>query len=704
MNDALVLRRTGSLLQCILVMLLTLPALVRGECSDRGVPLVHLADKRAFPTAEGDGAHATADIDNSWSVHYVTSKAQSGAGSMQSILQDGTKEKLIVLFAVGGFFDISSILYADKVKGMILAGQTANDIGGVHFGGSAYTGDTRVYFHRMQNFQLRFLDVKQGWWGGLTPPLTCSECWWGIVDHYSSGWGNYCGPIGAGKVNPDANDRGGRNTLQRSLCVEGGGAQNTGSVTGIQADYVRSNFESGDQDRVWASYDNLTVHHNIFIGLTHRFPNTSGNGGVFRILNNLVYGWLSRLSRHTGGHAQLDFVDNVYAQSADTSTITYDRMNKLDGNDYYNMNYEGGGGTYQTPVLSLHGKGNRVMLHDGSTFHDDNVDDPILMWQWFSDNPWGNGNTPLPTQHFTLREERSLASVPVTMTDRDELRAVLLENVGASVRFNDEDATTSYVEGVDTSYLDWVRTNGGPTRYGGDGFGNTDRQRYPTDLLTSGSARNLDEYDADRDGLPDAFEAEHGVTDPWAVKERWTFPALDVVNSAGYVNIQMYLAWKAGDFSLWYVNQGVYNVTMPDDPSCTGGPSTTAGSSPTTDPSGGSEPGTTSAAATDASGNPVQGGSPSDSSTTSGSTADGDDALVIIIIVAAVVIVAILVVGFILVMRAKRSRALSPPASTSLSHRGSKRSSASYGNKRHSTHQTLGAPPPPPRPIYSQWK
>jgi hypothetical protein len=693
------------LLLCMLLVALLPP--VRGECSDRGVPLIRLLDKRAFPTAEGDGAQATADVDSSWTVHYVTSKSERGTGSLHAALNDPKKEKLLVLFAVGGFFDLTQVLYAGEVNGLILAGQTANDLGGVHIGTASHSGDTRIYLERFINFQLRFLDIKGGWWhsrdrGSPAAPLTCRTCWWGIVDHHSAGWGSYCGPIGAGMTNRIANDRGGRNTFQRSLCVEGGGLQNTGTVTGIQADWVRQE-NPADPDEMWSNFDNLTVHHNILLGLTHRFPNTSGNGGVFRILNNLVFGWLYRLTRHTGGHAQLDFVDNEYAQTAATPAVSYGSMNKFDGNDYYNMNYEGSGGTYQTPVLNLHAKGNRVLLKDGTTFHDDEVDAPISMWRWFSNNPWGSENAEIQAQHYTMRGERSRSAVPVTMTDRDELRMVLLENVGSSVRFNDEDATTSYDDGSDQFYLEWVRTNGGPERYssevGDGGVGDTDRQRYSAALIASGSARNLDEFDADRDGLPDDFEEAHGVTDPWAVKERWSFPAVDIVNTAGYVNIQMYLAWKAGDFSLWYVAQGVYNVTYPDDPSCQ--PSATGNSAPSTGTTVGGGGGT--GTITDSAGSPVDSADSMGGDTQASESSDNSDTLIVVVVVVGAVILCTIVAGIALLWHKVNARAAPAPKSPRRSMRMSRRTSTTYHQQTLNPMPAARGPPPPVPPPRTQW-
>ena len=44
----------------------------------------------------------------------------------------------------------------------------------------------------------------------------------------------------------------------------------------------------------------------------------------------------------------------------------------------------------------------------------------------------------------------------------------------------------------------------------------------------------------------------------FALQLKWTFEGVNVVNYASYTNIQMYLAHAAGDFDVWYLNNGYY--------------------------------------------------------------------------------------------------------------------------------------------------
>jgi hypothetical protein len=62
----------ASLIALPLLLAALIAAQDSADCSfPNALPTLALTVKRAFPTAEGDGADATKDIDSSWTVKYV---------------------------------------------------------------------------------------------------------------------------------------------------------------------------------------------------------------------------------------------------------------------------------------------------------------------------------------------------------------------------------------------------------------------------------------------------------------------------------------------------------------------------------------------------------------------------------------------------------------------------------------------------------
>ena len=99
---------------------------------------------------------------------------------------------------------------------------------------------------------------------------------------------------------------------------------------------MRGLTSANNYDRIWSGYENISFHHNLFVYKTHRLPNTAGNGGYFRIINNYAYGIRSsRLSRHQGGNAFLDYENNFYEQMfANSGSLDDYGFYKWDTNPY----------------------------------------------------------------------------------------------------------------------------------------------------------------------------------------------------------------------------------------------------------------------------------------------------------------------------------------------------------------------------------
>ena len=118
---------------------------------------------------------------------------------------------------------------------------------------------------------------------------------------------------------------------------------------------------------------------------------------------------------------------------------------------------------------------------DGTVFHNDSAGhDWRLLWRHFADGRLGQYNDPVDLQYFNPRTEAATAKQPVTLHATEELRNVVLENVGANVRFNG-DGTTRYDDEIDAQYVQWVRNMDGPSSFAN--LNPSANYRYPTSLL-----------------------------------------------------------------------------------------------------------------------------------------------------------------------------------------------------------------------------
>ncbi len=488
---------------------------------DAGGPVVVLRERKAFPTAQGYGASATGG--RGGDVLYVTTTEDTGEeGSLRwALKQEGPR---VVYFMVGGLFEMDSLMYVTSGD-LTIAGETAHDLGGVHIGFSPEATDCRLYFAGIRNLIVRYISVEACWrdWeegGDRRNPMSMPSVHQVIVDHYTGGWGSYTGGS-ISKINAEVG-RGGMATTQRSLLHEGVAGHNVGGVGGIQMDYVRGSFEPDEHARMWAAWDGFSNHHNAFIGLTHRFFNTSGNGEVAdQAYNNYVYGWNSRMSRHTNGNQPIDIYRNVYEAAPYNARVSFEYMHMFDHNDFYNLDPP----VPVSPNFLI--EENLVLDRAGEVFMAPS-DDNWPMLRHFDDSPKGlqreGVSDATRRRTFTLQ-----AADPDTLTPTLEVKDDVLSHCGAGVRY-DADGVPTNVDPVEVRYLTWARDRTGPdftSRSPGDGgLGDSSTFVFPDYPSQTRS--------------PDTLDAE-------GVPLGWDLPS-DVVNDAGYSRLELYLAQIAGDF------------------------------------------------------------------------------------------------------------------------------------------------------------
>ena len=106
------------------------------------------------------------------------------------------------------------------------------------------------------------------------------------------------------------------------------------------------------------------------------------------------------------------------------------------------------------------------------------------------------------------------------------LKAMLVDSCGAY------HTLPQGLDSVDAAVIANIKAKTGTIAYSG-----------PFPSLNGGSAP----ADANSDGIPDAFAAQHGISSPTQIKTDWDFGSYKVRNSAGYTALEMYLFSLTGD-------------------------------------------------------------------------------------------------------------------------------------------------------------
>lgn len=598
--------------------------------------LITLNKLKAFPTAEGAGAEASGGRDPEGKVIYVTNRASSGSGSLKEALE--TEGSRTIVFAIGGRFNVNRSINlgnykegtdADRFSNFTLAGQTANDKGGVHLTQSNFSrcigqyGERAVNVSRQNNMILRYFDARYNW-QLATPPEHAPEnhgCANGyslhqdpvptlrfiepenlIIDHLSSGWSGYGLVILDSKFS--LSDRGEMNNIsvQRSLMHEGVHVpssldwrfpnptrndpnrtsrlqhnHNIGMLLGFRGRRGFSDPAGTVED--WNKIGNFSIHKNAFVGISHRLPNIAGGDNArFRVINNYIYGFDGdgtgkRLSR-VGGNAHNDLVGNVYQQAGYSPDFTTKNL----------MGFRFDNFMPSDPLIEEHPN---FYIHD-NLFLDkqgerhsitDTVNSDVRNMLYFRGDRNGvtrnRGDNLNEEDHGLIlrNDENEPLLYPVSQLTTTDVKTNILLNVGGNVRFK-TDGSTYIDDPIDTKYISWASDNAGPTYITkvptDDGLGNTRHFKYP-DYHSSDEVIDPKTFDFDEDGMPDQWESKHQLepkisnNNHVSMGKTWDFGPYKVVNNAGYSDLEMYLADIAGDFHILAKTEGVPLNSIVDD-------------------------------------------------------------------------------------------------------------------------------------------
>lgn len=466
----------------------------------------------AFPTAAGFGKLATGG--RGGKVVYVTNLDDDGEGSLRWAFAQYPDEPLTIVFSVSGEIVLKSPLKV-KRNDWTLAGQTAP-------GEGILLSHDKANFGGSQNFivrNIRFRIGQKNAAGEIYAESACGaeNCQNFIFDHCNFGW--------SVEENMDTQDSHFL-TVQYSIVHEG--LYNAGHSKGERG--------YGCQ---WGGSP-ATYHHNLLANNYHRSCRFNGSRGedyvsYIEYFNNVVYNYSGGNNGCYGGENTADiteyngknsahecnFVGNYYKPGPATSSEVY-----------FVMPSYARSGAKSWAASKWYFNDNIMYGHD-----DINADN----WKGVSMNDAG--------RHYTQAEMQATSMI------RPELNYYKY-SVSGSLGEYDYDKYAYAVDTFETadkayySVLSCVGTvnrdkieqrlitevRSGQATYGGKTIG-TSRGIIDTENDCEGFYLYNQEYDVpvdtDQDGMPDAWEEEHG-TDPLVADN-------NTVSTSGYTMLEVYL-------------------------------------------------------------------------------------------------------------------------------------------------------------------
>lgn len=441
---------------------------------------------KAFPTAEGFGANAVGG--RGGRVIEVTTLNDSGPGSLRQAME--APGPRICVFRVSGTITLESAIRVCTPY-LTVAGQTSP--GGVQIKGNGQpAGDWGVWFvNGAHNIIVRHLRVRMG--GNLKHDAGNNLLCYGtaepgvhdvIFDHCSVSWGSDTQLDWYGSHLDHA-------TFQWNIIAEGFMGQHVGGNPAPK---------------------NLTLHHNLYANLGSRTP-LMQHASVFDFRNNVIYNW-------SGNNA------SVFGQFALNTSAFGNVVGNLwlagpeGGYPYLNV---GNGGPVRVDGSTAEAGGTRLYLSgnwgprcpSGST--NDWVGHGVNTWDYYELSR--DGSTHLVNQ-AQYDAGRPFEAPPVTMDPVSGLLDKVLAGAGACKPSRDA---------IDGRVVRSVRDGTGSSRISTTG-------PWP-DLAVGTSPAPAD---SDQDGMPDAWEAAHGL-DHRNPSDGAAFAA------NGYTHLENYLNALAGD-------------------------------------------------------------------------------------------------------------------------------------------------------------
>ena len=465
------------------------------------------AARLAFPTAEGYGRFARGGQDGY--VYHVTNLKDDGQeGSLRYGIET-LKGPRIIVFDVGGIIELEKKLTIPGDGGdLYVAGQTAPGDGiCLTKWGFGMLGAEDVI---IRDVRVRVGDRGLSGQNDVSDGMGLTSSNHSIIDHCSIAWGTDEGFSSRNAQNV---------TLQWTIIAE----------SLHDSIHYGPNHQGTETHAFAASISGYTgsFHHNLLVDCTGRNWSLAGGmeqdaityGGQCDIRNNVVYNWRDRTT--DGGVRRVNFVNNYYKAGAASNTGLH--IIAVDGNE---LNTNDMQKAYVSGNIMTDYSGNQILKA--------------------TDNAWDKGKAKSGGKNSTNSDVRSdtpfFESYVDTQSAEDAYKSVIA-SAGAG---GTSETGWDY---LDSRYI--KETKEGTYTYKGSKQGiegiidsQNDAGGYPNSTTFAHSTDGMcnSKNDTDRDGMPNAWEAAHGLNPNDAADG-----AICTLSADGYTNVEMFLNELMGD-------------------------------------------------------------------------------------------------------------------------------------------------------------
>lgn len=452
----------------------------------------------AFPGAWGGGMYTTGG--RGGRVIEVTHLGDSGPGSLRAAIQAAGPR--IVVFRTAGIIPLASNIDIDNPN-ITIAGQSAPG-DGICLANHSLNINT-------ENVILRHIRVRRGRpeGGQGSDNIGGNPVRQIMVDHCSTSWGM------------DENL-----SLYRYMKPMADGSALKLPVKNLTVQYCISSEALDAKNHAfggtWGGED-ATFHHNLFACNTGRNPSI-GMGGEFDYRNNVIFNWRHRTMDGGDETSLMNVINNYYKPGPAANDNMRSTIARIEERDMYSPGRRFEPGNWYAPMGKRPGKwyvaGNIVEGHDDVTL--DN-------WKGMLSSNHGEASS-------LARVNTPFEAWPVKQETAAHAYQSVLAQAGATLPRRDA---------VDRRVIEMVRTgqvgdNQGIVKHPREVGGYPHYSFNPKDVPV----------DTDHDGMPDAWETQHGLD-----AKTSSDGSLDT-DGDGYTNVEEYLNGTDPREKIDYTNLG----------------------------------------------------------------------------------------------------------------------------------------------------
>ena len=443
------------------------------------IPSITWAFVPAFPGAEGGGAESIGG--RGGRIIEVTNLNNCGPGSFRAACEASGPR--IVVFRVAGIIDLDGKRIIISNPYITIAGQTAPE-GGITIKGH----ELRIKTH---DVIIRYIRVRTGRRDDFSKQegdaiALVNDCYNVIIDHCSLSWSNDENAQIWSEANASHHI-----TFSWNLIAEG-----------LTYNHGSCGFIAGSNKDALGIHD-ISIHHNLFMNNDGRSPFVKCRDA--RIINNLIYNW-HWCATEIGGGIKVDIIGNKYKMGPETKNSRSWEVNVRPYKGSPDFGPPGDPSIYIANNLGPHQNN-----PDGDNWN--------MLWVNMS-------NPPVPPNRSKCRRLTPLKELtpPITVHSVLDIKDIVLDNVGANKRLDENGSWVSDRDAVDSRLIDEYLNGKGRIP-----IDESSVKGYPT------IAPSTPHKDSDHDGMPDAWETAKGLN-PKDPSDALRIPTKIYTNVEKYLN------------------------------------------------------------------------------------------------------------------------------------------------------------------------